>query len=227
MKTLSLKELLPFKGFWHSIKQEHIESIFSNNLLEARTTQRYWNNGMVYRDDAKGVYENSHYMKGWSISRDKMYAIMWNSVTLLLDSDAIKRDFKIKPISWNYRSQHCKVNFNKEREEFIISNFMNQTFDEIKEEYFEITDQIYDDKGDEALQEWRKENGSDFIEYWQRKGKRTIDFNKYLLGVFVCKESYDIYKGRGFNLAVNHPLFKGFVNRKEAKEMHSKSMTDN
>ena len=224
MKTLSMKELIKFKGLWHSIKQEHIDIIFSQNHLDAKTTQRYWENGVVYRDNAGDLYKNSYFMKGWSTSRDRMYAIMWNSVTLLLDSDAIRRDFKIKQISWNYRSQFCKKNFDKEREEFIVSNFMKQTFDEIKEEYFKITDQIYDEQGQDCLDKWQDENGIGVIEYWKRKGTRQIDFNKYLLGVFVCKESYDIYNGRGFDMAINHPLFKGFVSSDEARKLHSKSM---
>ena len=224
MKLLTQKELIKFKGIWHSIKKENIEAIFSENRLEARTTQRYWKNGMVYRDNERDVYENSHYMKGWSFTRDKDYAFSWGCVTLLLDWDAIKRDFKTKPISWNYRSAYCRQNFDKEREEFIVSNIMPQTFEEIKEEYFEITDRIYDEEGNEALDKWRSKNGTDFIEYWQRKGKRVIDFDKYLLGIFIRKSSFEIYKGKGFDVILKHPLFKGFISGSDAKKRHENSM---
>jgi len=225
MHTLSTRELIKFKGIWHSIKLEHINSILKSNELEARTTQRYWKDGIVHRDSAGEDYLNSHYMKGWSFTRDRDYAFSWADVTMLFDWELIRRDFKTKPISWNYRSQHCKGNFNKEREEFIFSNLMNQTFEEIKAEYFEITDLIYDgENGEEALKIWASENGEDFIEYWQRKGKRTINLNKYLLGIFVNDFSYNIYKGKGFELAINHPLFKGFISSSKSRDNHDNSM---
>lgn len=224
MKTLTLKDLIQYKGLWHSIKHQNIADIFANGFLEARTTHRYWRNGMVYRDNQGEVYENSHYMKGWSMTRDKDYAFGWGAVTFLFDWEALKRDFKMKTISWSYRGAYCNDNFDKEREEFVISDFMNQTIEEIKEEYFEIGDKIYDEQGREAFEKWRDENGSDYIEYWQRKGSRKIEFSKYLKGIFVCKESYDIYKGRDFDVVINHPLFKGFVSRKEAIERHDSSM---
>lgn len=150
MTTLTLKELLPFKGLWHSIKHEHISTIFQNNFLESRTTQRYWSNGMVYRDNEGDIYHNSHFMKGWSMTRDKDYAFGWASVTLLFDWEKLKRDFKIKTISWSYRGAYSKNNFDKEREEFVISDFLPQTLDDIKNEFFEITEQIYDEQGIEA-----------------------------------------------------------------------------
>lgn len=224
MNILSQKELLQFKGIWHSIKVENIASILNSGVLEARTTQRYWQNGMVYRDNQGKAYHDSHYMKGWSMTRDKDYAFGWACITFLLDWEAIKRDFKVKTISWNYRSASCNVNYDKEREEFIVSNIMSQTFDEMKEEYEEITDDIYDNQGSEALKEWRKENGMDIIEYWQRKGVKTISLDKYLKGVFISKETYDIYEGKGFEAVENHPLFKGFISQDEARERHQKSM---
>lgn len=121
--------------------------IISNNYLESRTTQRYWQNGMTYRDNQGDTYQNSHYMKGWSMTRDRNYAFSWSSATFLFDYEAIRRDFKVKPISWNYRIGSAKGNFDKEREEFLISNFVNQTFEEIKEEFFQIVDRIYEEDG--------------------------------------------------------------------------------
>ena len=224
MTTLTLRELISYKGLWHSIKQEHIESILTNNHLEARTTQRYWVNGVIYRDNQKEQYHQSHYMKGWSMTRDKDYAFGWGSVTLLFNWELLRRDFKIRTFSWSYLGSYCKGNFDKEREEFVISNYMSQTIDEIEQEYFTITDSIYDVQGKEALNEWMKENGSNYIDYWQRKGLRTICLSKYLKAIFVCKESYEIYNGRGFDMAVNHPLFKGFINRDESNARHESSM---
>lgn len=157
-------------------------------------------------------------------TRDKDYAFDWASVTLLFDWEKLKRDFKIKTISWNYRGAFSKNNFDKEREEFVISDFMTQTLNDIENEFFQITEQIYNEQGLEAEKLWRKENGDDYIEYWQRKGSKNIDFSKYLLGVFICKDSYDIYKGKGFEMALNHPLFKGFVSGKESKLRHKNSM---
>ncbi len=224
MKVLTQKELLPFKGIWHSIKKEHIDNILNNNFLEARTTQRYWKDGMVYRDNNRDVYENSFLMKGWSMTRDKSYAFSWACVTLLLDWEAIRRDFKTKTISWNYRSSACQGNYDKEREEFIVSDFITKTPEELKEEYFQIGDDIYDLKGKEAFKAWRKENGDDFIGYIKKKGSKTIDLNKYLLGIFLSDESYEIYKGKGFDIVLKHPLFKGLISSEKARQMHQKSM---
>jgi hypothetical protein len=67
---LPQKELIQYKGLWHSIKQENIDFILKNNKLEARTTQRWWENGIVHRDNHE-FYEDSFFMKGWSMTRDK------------------------------------------------------------------------------------------------------------------------------------------------------------
>lgn len=224
MKILTQKDLLQFKGLWHSIKQEHIDIIFSNNYLSAKTNHRYWKNGRVYRDNAGNTYQNSFYMKGWSCTRDKDYAFSWGCVTFLFDYDALKRDFKIIPLSWNYRSSACKQNFNKEREEFILSNYIDKTFDEMKEYYSNITDHIYDEYGEKALLKWQEENGYDFISYFKKDGTKKIDFNKYLKAIFIRKESFDIYKGQGFEPVLNHPLFKGFISGDKAQRNHERSM---
>jgi predicted translin family RNA/ssDNA-binding protein len=154
----------------------------------------------------------------------KHYSFSWSCITLLFDYDALKRDFKIKPLSWNYRSKHTIQNFDKEREEFVISNYLLQTDKEIREEYLQISDDIYDNQGEAAFNLWRKENGNDYIEYWQRKGLKNISLDKYLKGIFISKESYDIYSGKGFESFVNHPLFKGFVSGKTSRQLHKQSM---
>ena len=224
MNILNVKDLIQYKGLWHSIKKEHLNLILDNNYLESRTTQRYWKNGVVLRDDDRDAYQESFYMKGWSTSRDKFYSLAWSGITLLLDESAIRRDFKVKPISWNYRNACCKVNFDKEREEFILSNFIDQTFEEIKQEYFDITDRIYDDLGKDALKKWQSENGTDFIFYMKRKGTKKIDLNKYLIGIFIDRIEFDIYKGKGYEKALNHPLFKGFISGDECRRIHDGNM---
>lgn len=221
---LNQKDLLQFKGIWHAIKIEHVDKIFTQGFLEARTTQRYWPDGHVYRDNQGDTYENSHYMKGWSMTRDRDYAFTWGCVILLLDWEMIKRDFKVKPVSWNYRIHCAKGNFGKEREEFVISNFMPQTFREIEKEYFAITDEIEELQGYQALRKWQEKYGTDFIEYWQRAGTRTLSLDKYLKGIFIGSRTYTIYKGRGFDSIKKHPLFKGFVSSNQASDRHSKSL---
>jgi hypothetical protein len=154
----------------------------------------------------------------------KDYAFSWSCVTLLLDYELLKRDFEIKPISWNYRISSATQNFKKEREEFVVSNYMKQSFKQIEKEYFEILDEIYDTDGSVAAHLWQEKNGQDFIDYWRRKGTKTIDLNKYLKGLFISKESYDISKGKGFEAVINHPLFKGFVSSDLSRKNHENSM---
>lgn len=227
MEVLKLKDLIKFKGVWHSVRIEHIEEIFKNNSLAARTNHRYWPDGRVRRDNEGDVYQNSHYMKGWSMTRDRNYAFSWAAVTFLFDWDKIKRDFQTKTVSWSYRNISCRNNFDKEREEFVISNFMNQNMNEIKEEYFSKLEEMHNKEvHEDDITEWKKDNGTDFIEYWRRKGDLKIDLDKYLIGIFVDKVAYDIYKGRGFDVILSNPLFKGFVCSEQAKINYSKSLKD-
>lgn len=221
---LSQKDLIQYKGLWHSVKSEHIESILNKNQLESRTTQRWWEDGKVFKDNEGDVYQNSFFMKGWSTTRDKNYGFSWSCVTLLLDYELLKRDFKIVPISWNSRCASATQNFKKEREEFIVSNYMHQSIKDIEKEFMDITDDIYDNQGREALEKWLADNGDGYIDYWQRKGLKNIDLTKYLKGIFISKESFDIHSGKGFESVVNHPLFKGFVSSDCARKRHENSM---
>ena len=74
---------------WHAIDEKHIAQILDNMSLQPFTAQRYWENGQRYKDDHP-EYENSKWMYGWSMTRQKEYAMGWNCVVIELDLDKIK-----------------------------------------------------------------------------------------------------------------------------------------
>ena len=225
MKNIKIKDLKEYNGIWHTVSYKYINTILDNNFLEARTTQRYWKDGKIHRDNEGDVYDNSFFVKGWSMTRDPLYAFTrGGGITFLLDWELIRRDFKYKTISWNYTISSCQKNFGKEREEFIISNYMNQTLKEIQDEYFRITDDIYDNLGKEALFEWEKNNGTDWVDYWQRKGTKTISLDKYLKAIFISKETYDIFNGKYFEKVIEHSLFKGYYDDNYYSEKYNNSL---
>lgn len=222
-KALSDKEMLQYKGLWHGMDILHFLSALSDGCLTGRTTQRYWKNGRTYFDDEQ-EYESSFFMKGWSTTRDRNYAFGWGDVVLLLDEDAIKRDFKVKPYSWASTMRNAQ-NLKKEREEFVIAEYLNLTFDGIKE-LFEKTIDDFDNQGK------KKEaydflhdvcGGEGFIGLWRQPAKKTISIDKYVKGFFLRSDPYTDTMKAQFEELVSHPMFLGFYSKSKARENNKKS----
>lgn len=230
MKTLSSKDFFKYKGLWHGVQFKNIQHVFDKNALEARTTQRYWKNGQTFFDDERIEYENSFFLKGISTTRNKHYAMAWGDVVFLLDNEKIKQDFEVKPFAWNSTIRSA-FDFKKETEEFVISDRMNQTMDQIKEEYYDIIDSFYDNNDMSGLKHFEKNVCSDqgVIGYWKRKGSRSLAFSKYVKGFFICDQKpidCDINKN-DYQELFKHPLFLGIYSKDNARHLVKKAERKN
>lgn len=230
MKTLNSKELYKFKGLWHGVQFKNVLNIFEKKCLESRTTQRYWKDGGFVYDNDRAEYEKSFFLKGWSTTRNKDYAMAWGDVVFLLDEEKIKRDFEVRPIAWNATIPSA-FDFKKETEEFIVSNRIPMTYEEIEEEYYQIGDDLYDNGKHEELEHFNNIvcGGQGIIGYWKRAGIRTIDLNRYIKGFFICNKtpiSCDMDK-TNFEKIQKHPLFLGFYDKENAKKLYKKTERKN
>lgn len=119
---------------WHGIKLENAVKVLESGIIEARTTQRYWLDGRIRKDDSSD-YETSKIMKGWSMSRDFYFAGAWSGVVLENDKDRLRNKFKIIPMVWNYTiGRGAKPDHKKGREEFVLARKTGKSFDQLIED---------------------------------------------------------------------------------------------
>lgn len=226
MKIITDKELLKHKGLWHGVKFKNTMNIFNKNCIEARTTQRYWKEGQFFFDDQRTEYEKSFFLKGWSTTRSKFYAMSWGEVVFLLDEEKIKRDFEVKPFAWNATIRHA-FDFKKETEEFIVSNRMNKTFEELKDEFHDKLDMLYEDDNQSEIDHFLEVtcSGQDFIGYFKQSGDRSISLSAYVKGFFICdhKPIANDLDDADYLFLTEHPLFLGFYEQQKAKHLSKKT----
>lgn len=202
VQTLSQIELHPFKGLWHGIKLKNFVTYLEKGCLEARTSHRHWKGGLSF-NESHPEYTRSTYVKGWSFTRERDYAFGWSDITLLLDYELIKRDFKVLPISWSARRN--PINSNKiEMEEFVVSNFEDKTEYEIQKEYSDLIHNLDGEEKKSFLKEY-----PDWFCYIDKVGTRKINIQKYVKGFFIANDLVDLYVDEIEELK-QHPLFKGF-----------------
>lgn len=213
VKTLTSVELYPFKGLWHGITISHFMKYLDQGYLDARTSHRHWEGGQSFNENHPN-YRTSHYVKGWSFTRERNYAFTWRDITILFDADLIRRDFKMMPISWSAR-RNPKNNNKIEMEEFIVSNYISKNETEIQEEYSNKLHSLSGDDRRRFLQEY-----PDWFDYLDSKGLKTIDIQKYVKGFFISNDIVDIYPDEVSELC-KHPLFKGFYDIDSVLDSHN------
>lgn len=215
-----------FDSLWHGINMQAIESILKNKKLKPYTFHRYWGDGKI-RKDKDMDYESSFWMKGWSTSRDRNYAMKFGSGILLeLDKEYIGNHFKIIPISWNASISGKQIrDHKKEREEFVLAFKTGKTTQDFKDEYFSLiskSDDLADKFGFDsneyklALKEERFfiEKYGDHINYMKgyKVEEKNLDFNRAVKAIYAEKYILDLYKESKPNvvdLILSNPKFNG------------------
>lgn len=218
-------QLKPMQGLWHGMKTEHFLKALEDGSLLARTMQRYWKGGGIVFDDQHEEYEKSFWMKGWSTTRDRNYAMGWGDVVLLLDEEAIKRDFKVKPFSWN-ATLRCAVDLKKEREEFIVAEFTEQTSKQNEDEFNKILDNFEDNGMKKEAYDFLHDfcGGEGCIGYWRKPAKKQMDFKKYVKGFLLRGDHYHADSIDLFHLLEDHELFLGYFSKERAR--HNNKISD-
>lgn len=206
---------------WHAISAEHITQILDNMSLQPFTRQRYWEDGQRYKDDHP-EYENSNWMYGWSMTRQKEYAMGWNSIVFELDLDKIKEQFEVKPFAWNFLFTH-KTNNRKEHEEFVIAHYGKESIPEMKQAdidrdvlIFELEDKLYKLTNDDDKTKLKSEIDDLYdIPTWYKRWDtcygKNLDLKNCLKGVYISQSSLAIYgiENPIFQRVMQDPLYKG------------------
>jgi len=223
------------QSVWHAINAENIIGILDDMKLKPYTSQRYWPDGKRLKDNHP-EYEDSFWMYGWSTTRNKEYAMSWNSVVFELDIDKIKQQFEVKPFSWNFLFSH-NTNNRKEHEEFIVSAYEKKSLPQMKEEdnlrnieLDELYDQQYSEKNpvikavlDKEIE--KLEKIPNYMLRWQEPHGKSIDLNSCLKGIYLSQDTLSIYGADNKNMqaVINHPMFKGLFVEPHIKEKNKKS----
>lgn len=231
-------------SLWHGLRIENFERILESNKLKPYTFHRYWLDGKLRKDKDKD-YETSCWMKGWSTSRDRNYAMKFGAGILLeLDQDYIKNNFKIIPISWNATMAGDSLRDHKrEREEFILAFKTGKTSQDFLKEYQSVmvrADEACDLYGhnskeyklllkEETLFREKYGNHINYMKEYKTDSK-NIDFEKAVKNIYAEQFVLDIYKESKSNLIekiVNHEKFGGLYCSELANKNYENSNPKN
>lgn len=178
---------------WHGIRDySHAVTALRNNAMLGTTTQRWWPDDRHYTDDQGDLYNNSYWMKGLSLTRDRKYAEAWGSVVFALDKTKIRQNFKVVPFSWQKTfapNRSHPIHYKREREEFVI---------------LEKEPKTYTIPGDELPPGHRPM--LDMEEFLKPAERSLSPLNKFLVGIWTegFKE-----KPSEFSEIEQHPMWKG------------------
>tara|TARA_B100000073_G_scaffold348064_1_gene364838 strand:- start:5036 stop:5788 length:753 start_codon:yes stop_codon:yes gene_type:complete len=220
-----LKDKLENKGqytsLYHGVKLDVAEKIIDNDKMEARTTQRYWEDGKKRKDNDPD-YETSKWMKGWSMTRSFDYAFLWSGLVLEFDKADLQKEFKIEPISWNYtigRINPADIDHKKEREEFIVASRTGKNtkdYERIAEEIQESAYQEYEKTKD--VDKLRELGELSFIDLLKKpEGKPLLNVNNKIKSIYISNALVEIYslENEKIQKVLNHPKFKGILKEEE------------
>lgn len=208
---------------YHGVKLDNVVKILEEEKLSARTTQRYWPDGLRRKDKDK-QYQSSLVMKGWSTTRDFYFAGAWSDVVLVLDKDKIQQNFEIIPFSWNY-SINGLTDHKKEREEFIVARKTGLTFDGLRDEYEKLQDEMYEKyskTGDKSI--LKSFEYEDYFHYLKKPESKTIPL-EHVKGFYISDDILKRFsKSEYLKTLIEHPLFKGTYDRKDVADKNKNNI---
>lgn len=226
---MDIKEFLQKKidevesPLYHAISVENFLKALKENKLEGRTTQRYWLDG-IRRKDKDPDYENSKWMKGWSMTRDFDFAARFNDVVIVFDKKDIEKQFEITPYSWNFSISGVRNHdHKKEREEFVISIKTNKSTNDYKK----ITDR------ENALNRRRYRKTKDrkyldnivdcFEKIKSPEGKCIDSLNVKIKGIYLS-EYFKNDNSILINEIIKMKQFKGFFDETKIKNRYNNTI---
>ena len=230
------------QSLWHAAKLENTATILENGYFEAHTSHRYWPDGIRRKEDDP-LYENSYWMYGWSMTRQREYAQGWNGILFEFDAEKIAETFEIQPLAWNNLFKHNKKFVKKEFEDFVIAHYEPRSIQDMKdfaekrdEEIDELYDKMYHSTTPEDVREKLKakidelqEGSKSWVEDWKTPRGKKLSVDKCVRGIYIDEFIFDLYSkdhpnSDGYKkllTIINHPLFKGLY-----KDPHDKKVKD-
>lgn len=204
---------------YHSISLKNFELALEKNKLEARTTQRYWTDG-IRRKDKDPLYETSKWMKGWSMTRDFDFAARWNDIVLVFEKEDLNRNLQIEPYSWNFSIASIpNTDHKKEREEFVVALKTNKSTNEYKK----ITDRenaLNRRRYQKTKDEKYLDNVINYIEKMKSPEGKGIELSK-IKGIYISERVKD---KEVISNITQLSQFKGFFNDTEVKQRYANTI---
>ena len=203
-------------SLWHALKVKHASHFLSLGFIEGRTWQRYWADGRR-RTEHEPDYEDSFLMKGISTTRNRRFARKWSDVVFELDWATIQRNYKIIPYSWGFHMNkpgEYTSNHKREQEEFVVTSFLEKTYDQMKQEYFDERDRLENEaetSGDWTAYDTWKKHSPNYIDHIQKPAGKPINLNQTLLGITIDAGIVSIYGETNVDVkyVLSHPKFRG------------------
>lgn len=198
-----INEVVGYNRLYHSLKPDFAVQALTKNLLEGRTTQRFWPDGRRLKDN-NPEYDNSFWFKGISTTRDRQFAEGWNMVVFELDKAEIQKTHKIIPFNWGYSIPRDN-DHKREREEFIVTSRIYKTQQQMKDEYAEYVDSL-------SREEYLAKRDSLQLDWMFRPEGKPVKLDKCLKGIYVDKDilNYSSLFQKDTDFLQNHPKFLGF-----------------
>lgn len=173
---------------YHGIKIEYAINALENNKLDTYTFQRFWPNGKRLKDNDP-EYNNSHYYRGLSLTRDIKYAMDWSDIIFVFNTNKLRERYKIIPYNWGYSIGSSKnQNIKREREEFLVTSTINKPLSNIE-----------------------------LANVLKTPGGTVKPLSTYLEGFYISEDVYDIYTEDGkviyepFEKLKKNPLYLGLI----------------
>lgn len=204
---------------YHAMDLKSFELALKNNELKARTNQRYWTDG-IRRKDKDPLYEDSKWMKGWSMTRDFDFAARWNDIVLVFEKEDLNRHFQIEPYSWNFSIASIpNTDHKKEREEFVVALKTNKSTNEYKK----ITDRenaLNRRRYQKTKDEKYLDNVIDYIEKMKSPEGKGIELSK-IKGIYISERLKD---KEVISNITQLSQFKVFFNDTEVKQRYANTI---
>lgn len=192
---------------YHGIQLKYAVQALTANELLGTTTQRWWPDGKR-RKDNEPDYQDSYWMKGLSLTRDRDYAMGWGDVVFILDQDLLSRKFKIIPFNWMFSIPNSSSR-KKEREEFLVTKMTPDT-------YMRELDQDDIEAGVKPIIDMDK---------FTAPGGKVANLSMYLKGIMISDDAVDAYGADSpmVKTIMTHPKFISQFNKTETHDRNQRS----
>ncbi len=100
-------------ALFHAMSIENASTAIRTNSIRGYTGHRVWADNLR-RERGDPNWEKHVWVKGISLTRDRLYAEKWGPIVFVFDYSKLSQRYKIIPLAWSQR------NIKREREEFLI-----------------------------------------------------------------------------------------------------------